>query len=75
MQIRLQDLSMHGFRVEWPYTLSKGAIVWLKIPGLESMQATVAWSDNFQLGCSFARPVHPAVFTRIIDQFTAQKLR
>ncbi len=72
MQVKLHDLSSGGFRTSWPYTLRKGATVWLKIPGLEALEARVAWHENFQIGCSFTQPLHPAVLNAVVRKIAAQ---
>ena len=63
--VRLLDLSRHGFRTEWPYRLSKGKRIWLKIPGLEAMPAIVAWEANYTIGCKFDSPLHAVVVARL----------
>ncbi|RIA44454.1 PilZ domain-containing protein [Hephaestia caeni] len=61
------DLSTTGFRAETSFTLWEGHIVWLTLPGLASLEATVAWRDGLLYGCAFARPLHPAVFNHIVS--------
>lgn len=65
----VHDLSKHGFRTEWPYLLRNGDMVWLKLPGFEAMESIVAWNSNFQVGCRFQTPLHPAVFDRIVQAY------
>lgn len=60
------DLSETGFRVESHYLIPTGAQVWLTLPGLAAMPATVAWSSGHSLGCRFDAPLHPAVLDRVI---------
>lgn len=71
--VRLLDLSRHGFRTEWPYRLEKGRRIWLKIPGLEAMPATVAWEANYTIGCKFDAPLHAAVLARIVSLHKPQR--
>lgn len=66
-KVILRDLSAHGFRTDWPYVLQKGDRVWLKIPGLEALLATVVWDVNYKIGCKFDTPLHPAILAKIID--------
>ncbi len=65
-EIDVIDLSTTGFRAETSFTLWEGHIVWLTLPGLASLEATVAWRDGLLYGCAFARPLHPAVFDHIV---------
>ena len=60
------DLSESGFRVESHYLMPNGAQVWLTLPGLAAIPATVAWSSGNSLGCRFDTPLHPAVLDRVI---------
>jgi hypothetical protein len=60
------DLSTHGFRASTHLDLQIGADVWLKLPGLEAMHAKVAWTNSHFVGCSFERPLHPAVLQMIV---------
>ncbi|HZF42125.1 MAG TPA: PilZ domain-containing protein [Sphingomonadaceae bacterium] len=60
------DLSESGFRVESHYLIPMGAQVWLTLPGLAAIPATVAWSSGNSLGCRFDAPLHPAVLDRVI---------
>lgn len=60
------DLSETGFRVESHYLIPTGAQVWLTLPGLAAIPATVAWSSGHCLGCRFDSPIHPAVLDRVI---------
>lgn len=66
--IKLHDLSSQGFRTDWPYKLVPGDRVWLKLPGLESLPAKVAWELDFMIGCKFDVQLHSAVFGRIVNQ-------
>src|SRR3546814_9894483 len=45
-EIDVIDLSTTGFRAETSFTLWEGPIVWLTLPGLASLEATVAWRDG-----------------------------
>ena len=60
------DLSPSGVRIESHLNLHKDSLIWLKLPGLESWQARVAWVDRHEAGCEFLRPLHPAVFDRVV---------
>lgn len=69
--VMLHDLSPSGFMTEWPYQLSKGERVWLKMPGLVAQTALVAWNKDFRLGCRFETPLHAAVFDQIVRMHAA----
>jgi hypothetical protein len=65
IQVKVTDLSVTGFRCETSFTIPPGTLVWLTIPGLAGIEATVAWRDRFLYGCSFLQPLHVAVFDHI----------
>ena len=46
--VRLLDLSVTGFRAEAHYALDAGQIVWLTIPGMQGLEATVAWRRGIE---------------------------
>ncbi|TPG16665.1 pilus assembly protein PilZ [Sphingomonas koreensis] len=64
--IDVVDLSTSGFRAETSFTLYEGNRVWLTLPGLAGLEATVAWRDGYTYGCAFGQPLHPAVFDHIV---------
>ena len=64
--VTLLDLSTLGFRAESWIAHPIGKQLWLTLPGLESVLATVMWSDGVQIGCAFERPLHPAVVERFV---------
>ena len=39
---------------------------WIKFEGLEPLEAEVCWVKGFLTGVRFAKPIHPAVFERIL---------
>lgn len=66
VSIRVLDLSPHGFRAATHLELPEGCDVWLRLPGLEPCHAKVAWCQGHFIGCSFERPLHPAVVDMIV---------
>lgn len=66
VSVRVLDLSPEGFRASTHLELNKGSDVWLRLPGLEPLHATVAWCEGHFLGCAFERPLHPAVVEMIV---------
>lgn len=65
-KVEVRDLSTHGFKIAAGADVRVGSTVWLSVPGLETLEATVAWSDYDWAGCRFARPLHPAVLERYV---------
>lgn len=64
--VRLLDLSVTGFRAEAHYSLDAGQIVWLAIPGMQGLEATIAWRHGLEIGCSFRQPLYPPVLDHIV---------
>ena len=51
------DLSRFGFRIAWLPSGSVGSPLWVRIPRLEAMPATIRWRDLGGVGCRFERPL------------------
>jgi hypothetical protein len=66
LDIDVTDLSRTGFQVETIYRIQPGATIWLKIPNMAGLEATVKWNRRHSYGCAFVRPLHEAVFDHIV---------
>ena len=66
LTVDVLDLSTHGFRAEAHADIPVGSIIWLKVPGLESLPARVAWTNYEWTGAEFEHPLHPAVLARYV---------
>lgn len=64
-KIRVVDLSRTGFKAECVHTIRAGTMIWLSIPGLQGLEAEVAWQRGEFIGAAFHQPLHPAVFDHI----------
>lgn len=66
--IDVLDLSTTGFRLKTVFNLPLETIVWVTLPKLSGLEATVAWRDRQTsfYGCRFTNPLHPAVFDHIV---------
>ena len=69
-KIDLEDFSASGCRIALPQRLLDDERIWVTLPGLNALQATVCWSKEWLAGASFDQPIHPAVF-----EMTAERLR
>lgn len=65
-EVHLVDLSTTGFQAEAHPSLDPGAVVWLVIPGMQGLEATVMWRRRAVIGCKFNQPLHPAVFDHLV---------
>ncbi len=60
-RVILSDVSTGGFRIALDEPLSPGSPLTLQMDGFEPIEAFVVWQDGDQLGCRFAKPLHPAL--------------
>jgi len=66
LHARTIDLSCHGLRLASMERFKLGDTIWVTLPGLEPRRASVVWVENFEAGCSFAEPLHPAVLEAVV---------
>ncbi len=64
-KIRVVDLSRTGFKAECVHSIRPGSLIWLTLPGLQSLEAEVAWQRGEFIGAAFHQPLHAAVFDHI----------
>lgn len=67
--IAIKNLSRLGFRAEWPHVVRLGQVFWLTLPNLAPLMATAVWTKEFDVGCKFESPIHPAVFRMLIARY------
>ena len=67
-RVQLLDFSALGCRIEVPVQVSLDDIVWISLPGLESIQGYVCWVDGWIVGIEFDRPLYPSVFEAVRDR-------
>ncbi len=65
----VNDLSLSGFSATAITRMHEGAICWLTLPGLEPLQAQVAWWDNNTVGCAFEQLLSPIVHDNIVARY------
>jgi len=68
-QTVVHDLSLSGFSAVAVNRLHKGNLVWLTLPGLESLQAEVIWWDNSMVGCAFHQLLSPIIHDNILARW------
>jgi len=61
-RVNILDFSCEGCRLELPERVLPNEIIWISLPGLETLQARVAWVKGWNAGVEFLRPLYPAVF-------------
>jgi hypothetical protein len=68
-QTVVHDLSLSGFSSVAVNRLHKGNLVWLTLPGLESLQAEVVWWENSMVGCAFQSLLSPIIHDNILTRW------
>jgi PilZ domain len=64
-EVDVIDLSMTGFRFETSFTIKPGSKVFVTIPGMSTLEATVAWARGYVYGAQFNQPLYAGVFDLI----------
>ncbi|MBV1917130.1 MAG: PilZ domain-containing protein [Sphingomonadaceae bacterium] len=68
-QTALNDLSLSGFSAMSINRLHPGTVVWLTMPGIESLQAQVVWWENGMVGCAFNHLLSPIIHDNILARW------
>ena len=66
--LHLHDISTNGFQVVLGEAMQIKDHVVTRLPGLEPIGATVAWTSEGRAGLRFDRPLHPAVFELLLTR-------
>ncbi len=64
---RVVDLSVYGARLQTYSMLRVGLVIWLTLPQIGQVAATIMWSDDFTAGCQFLSPLDEAAYTALIE--------
>lgn len=70
--VRLYDLSIYGCKVEFVERPRLGECVWVKVEGLESLEALVRWVRGAAAGLEFRHPIHSSVYEALLERLAAQ---
>jgi len=70
-QVTVRDFSPQGCCINLIDRVALDETLWIKLPGLESIEAYVCWTQDFVAGVEFLKPLHPAVFDMLIKRFPA----
>lgn len=69
-RVDILDFSPLGCRIELPEELYCNEIIWISLPGIETLESRVQWVKDRVVGIEFARPIHPAVFAMVAGRMT-----
>lgn len=59
---KVTDLSRHGARLQTYSSLRKNMVIWLTLPVVGQVAATIRWADDFEAGCEFREALAPSVY-------------
>jgi hypothetical protein len=65
-RVRVYDASPHGCKIEFVERPMPADRAWIKFDGLEPLESLVCWVKGFAAGVQFEKPIHPAVFERLM---------
>lgn len=63
----LSDLSVTGFKMLSCTSLDPDKLVFVTLPGLQTLGAHIRWVHYHDFGCEFTAPLHPAVHAHIVS--------
>ena len=63
--VQIRDISRFGARIGGVFLVHGDDRFYVKLPGLEAIEARVAWVEEFEFGCEFVRPLSEVVFEAI----------
>lgn len=72
-QTSICDLTIAGFSASSFNRMNEGAVCWLSLPGLETLQAEVVWWNRSLVGCSFTTMLNPLVYENLIERWRISK--
>ncbi|WP_088308814.1 PilZ domain-containing protein [Novosphingobium sp. B 225] len=64
--VRVRDISTLGARIGGVFLVHVDDRFFLTLPGLESIEARVAWVTDFEFGCEFAKPINPVILESLM---------
>jgi hypothetical protein len=62
----LSDLSVTGFKMQSCTSLDEDKLVFVTLPGLQTLGAHIRWVNYHDYGCEFTMPLHPAVLDHVV---------
>lgn len=65
--VKVNDISQLGARISGVFLVREGDRFYLKLNGIEPLEAKVAWVTDFEFGCEFVRPLNPVIFEAITN--------
>ncbi len=64
---KVTNISVHGAKLHTYSPLRKGAVIWLTLPHVGQVAATIIWADDFVAGCQFLEALELPVFETLVQ--------
>lgn len=64
----LSDISISGFKLDSYTNLDDNKLIFITLPGLQTLGAHIKWVDYQDYGCEFTDPLHPAVLEHLLSK-------
>jgi hypothetical protein len=68
-RVQTSDITRFGCACEFVERPNINEKVWVKLAGLETLEADVCWIGGSSLGLKFKTPLHPAVFELLLSRW------
>lgn len=68
-KVSFVDLSIAGFRIYYPCSLSLNETLRVRFPGMATLNARICWSKGSEYGCRFENPLYPSVWEHLVRQY------
>jgi hypothetical protein len=66
--VRLRDISELGARISGVFLVHIDDRFFVKLDGMEAIEARVAWVEEFEFGCEFIRPLNQVVLENVLHR-------
>ena len=63
---KVTNVSLHGAKLHTYSPMKKGSMIWLTLPRIGQVIATIVWADEYEAGCQFERPLDDAAFAMLV---------
>lgn len=63
---RMTNVSLHGAKLHTYSPMKKGSRIWLTLPRIGQVIATIMWADDFEAGCQFRDPLDDTAFATLV---------
>lgn len=67
-RVTLSNISASGFRMTSKRNLDPLQPIFIRIPGIQSLSATIRWEGFKDYGCQFSQTLTPKVFDRLLSK-------